>query len=258
MTLEDVLQELTERFDGRRDTIIAWEQVRLWPKGAVSVFESAAWIRRTAEASTVECPGCEENCFMPVHVVRANEEAGHAYVACDRRDDVGRVQIAVAQLQQWQITESHIANWVSAKLGLNGKAQRGKNGGSLILGNLRGKKQVGVLELDTNTALRLKVGEHSLPLSEAVNFKGGEVTIDRAAILEIVDLPAASEFPGHYQLSFARREARRLDTLARYAAWQKAYRALKRMKPGMSDVWYSQQIARQTNANAESIRKHMK
>jgi hypothetical protein len=61
--------------------------------------------------------------------------------------------------------------------------------------------------------------------------------------------------------SNARREVRKLDTQARYKSWQNEYRRLRKKRPEMSDVWYSQQIAKTgngTGSSAETIRKHMK
>jgi hypothetical protein len=46
-----------------------------------------------------------------------------------------------------------------------------------------------------------------------------------------------------------------------HGRWQKAYRSLRKKRPNMSGVWYSQQIAKQdiaTGRKAETIRKHMK
>lgn len=57
-----------------------------------------------------------------------------------------------------------------------------------------------------------------------------------------------------------RREARKLETEAKYRRWRAEYRRLKRRRKGMSDVWYSEQIARMPIADgssAETIRKHM-
>jgi len=57
-----------------------------------------------------------------------------------------------------------------------------------------------------------------------------------------------------------RREARKLDTQAVHEGWRREYRKLKNKRPGMSDVWYSQQIAKLAMAagrSAETIRKHM-
>lgn len=259
MTLNDVLEDLIQRLGSGGDPVLAWEQVREWPAGATGVFEKAGWLKPTVASSTVECPGCEENCFMPVHVLPArNEQPARAYVACDRRDDMGRVKIAMPQLQQWQVTEGQVARWVSGALGLRGKLKQDKASGAFLLGNLQGKKRVGAMEFQTVELVSLKTSGHSLPLSELVFFNNDRPSIDRAAILELVDLPPASESAERYQRSTARREARKVGTLERYAAWEKAYRELKRKRPGMSDVWYSQQIGKQLNANAETIRKHMK
>jgi hypothetical protein len=58
-----------------------------------------------------------------------------------------------------------------------------------------------------------------------------------------------------------RREAGKLETRAKYAGWQKAYRKLAKQSPGKTDGWYSQKICQMEVAkggSAETIRKHMK
>jgi hypothetical protein len=74
--------------------------------------------------------------------------------------------------------------------------------------------------------------------------------------------PATTGTRGNgYTPNSARREARKLDTETKYASWQKAYRRLMKSRPGKSDVWYSQQIAKMDIAkgsNPETIRKNMK
>jgi hypothetical protein len=45
-----------------------------------------------------------------------------------------------------------------------------------------------------------------------------------------------------------------------YATWKKEYRALKKRRPNMSDVWYSDQIAKTAIAqgrDASTIKKNM-
>jgi hypothetical protein len=57
-----------------------------------------------------------------------------------------------------------------------------------------------------------------------------------------------------------RREARKLETEAKYRRWQAEYRRLKRRRKGESDVWYAQQIAKlpiADGSSAETIRKHV-
>lgn len=55
-------------------------------------------------------------------------------------------------------------------------------------------------------------------------------------------------------------EARKLETQTLHEGWQKEYRAQKKRRPEMSDVWYAQQIAKLDigkGRSAETIRKHM-
>ena len=57
------------------------------------------------------------------------------------------------------------------------------------------------------------------------------------------------------------REARKLKTQALHESWRKEFRALKKRRPGMSDMGYSKLIAKMEIAqgrSAETIRKHMK
>lgn len=262
MTQEDVLQELIQRLGSGGDSTLAWEQIREWPKGAVEGFEKAGWIKAAAPASTLECPGCEHNCFMPVHVLpEANGRPSRAFVACDRRDDMGRVKIPLVRLRQWQVTESQVARWVSGALGLKAKPEHEKTSGAYKLGDLQGNKRVGSLEFDTAKSVSLKSSGHSLPLIEVVYFEGDYPCIDRTAIQGLVDLPPASETANRYKPSAARREARKLDTQVMHKSWKKGYREWKRKRPGMTDVWYSQQVAKMDIAqgrDAETIRKHMK
>ena len=210
MTLDDVLQELIERLGAGGDTTVAWEQVRHWPGGAIGFFQKAGWIKPTVAASTVECPVCEESCFMPVLVLPArNGRASRAYVACDRHDNVGRVKIAMSQLRQWQITEAQIARWVSRAVGLKGKPEQDKATGVFTLGTLQSKKRLASLEFNTADSVCLKASGHSLPLRQIVNVEGDQPSIDRGAIADLVDLLPATEFKDRDIPSTGRRETRK-------------------------------------------------
>lgn len=233
MTFDDVLQDLIQRIGSNGGGILPWEQVREWPEGAIEVFEKAGWVKKAVPAKTVECPGCEENCFMPVHVMSAkNGKLPRAYVACDRRDDMGRVPIPLHYLQQWQISGGQVAKWVSRELSLKGKPKKDKATENFLIGDVQGKKKTGKVELVSMAPASLKTSGHSLQLSEVVCFECNQLQIDRTAILNMVDRPLPSN---RYNSSIARREANKLDTQARHKGWQKAYRKLKREHPGKSD-----------------------
>lgn len=260
MSLDEAFQELLNYLSGQKDYTIAWEQARHWPKGLLAALLKAGLLKQATPATTVECTGCYEYCFMPVHVLPAyNGQPGRAFITCDRRDDMGRVKIPFERLQQWQLSQIQLAKWLSLELGIKTKPV-GNNSSVFTLGSLQGKKRLGVLELDFADKVLLKTAGHSLPLFEAIAFDSDIPKVDRNTVLSMVDLQPSPEPSVRYQPSIAKREARKLDTQAMYKNWQKEYRKLKRTKPGKSDVWYSQQIAKMDIAkdkNAETIRKKM-
>lgn len=259
MTLDDVLQELIQHMDSHGDGALAWEQVREWPEGAIKIFLNAGWIKSIEPAKIVECPGCEENCFMPVHVLpTAKGKPARAYVACDKRDDMGRIPIPMELRQQWQITDNQVAHWVAHTLGLKGKPKKEKKSGAIHIGNVQGKKKMGLLTWVGQSPVSLETSGHSISLSEVLYFKDYQIQIDQATIINMVDLPPTSE---RYKPSIARREIGKRNTQARHKGWQKAYREFKRTHPERSDSWCALQISRMLigkSFSSETIRKNMK
>jgi len=98
-----------------------------------------------------------------------------------------------------------------------------------------------------------------VPLAELVDFDRGDYAIDANAVRQLIDSTTTAD--PRYTPSTARREARKLDTQARYESWRAAFRTLKKRRKNMSDVWYARKIAGQEVAagfKADTIRKHMK
>jgi hypothetical protein len=117
MTLEDVLLELTQYLGNEVTFIVGWDQIKYWPDGALEVFQDCGWIKPATPASMVECPGCEQNCYMPVHITPAQYgQSAKAYVACDQRNDMGRIPIPLKRLQQWQATHGQLAHMLCEAL----------------------------------------------------------------------------------------------------------------------------------------------
>jgi hypothetical protein len=122
-----------------------------------------------------------------------------------------------------------------------------------------GDKCSQMLSLRADGELALVAAKNAAPLAELVGYGDGEYSVEGDMIRQLVD--SATTADPRYAQSNARRETRKLDTQAMYEAWRKAYRDLKKKRRNMTDVWYSQQIAKQgvaANRNAETIRRHMK
>jgi hypothetical protein len=199
---------------------------------------------------------------MPVQTVtRPNAPPSTSFVVCDKRSDVNRVPIPAARLALWRCDAQAVCGFVAACLGLQQTTVVPSENGLLPIGIARGNKRTQMLCLRVvQGRVTLVAGADGLPLADVIGFEEGRFTLDRSVIRQMVD--AATTADPRHTPSTAKREARKIDTQAMYASWQKAYRALLKNSPGHTDVWYSQQIAKDQKLNplgrdAGTIKKKM-
>ncbi len=260
MTPQAALIELLARI-GARDgaaVLVSTEELNQWPAAAVAALKSQGLLLKARPAQSVVCPGCEQDCSMPVHTVSRANAPATSFVVCDKRSDINRVAIPPARLAQWRCDAQMVCGFVAASLGLMQTTVQPSDSGLLPVGMARGVKRTQMLCLRVQGHMTLVVGAAVLPLADVIRFEDGNFTLDAAAIHQLVDATTTAD-PRHTP-STVKREARKLDTQAMYAAWQKEYRALKKRRPGESDVWYSEQIAKKPIAkdrDASTIKKHM-
>lgn len=195
---------------------------------------------------------------MPVHTLSGGSRKTSRFVLCDKRDDVNRVSISERELEQWRADPEAMCELVSNALGIRRSGQPDLDSGLLAIGVARGAKRSQMLCLQTKGEPALVAGSSSLPLAEAVRFEGGAYSVDGTLIRQMVD--ASTSADPRYTPSNLNREVRKRETEAKHNAWQRAYRELRKSKPGMSGVWYSRQIEKSAaggGCKAETIRKHM-
>ncbi len=261
MTPLEALLELLERVGASRDAaaLLSEDELIRWPADAVRALKAHKLLVRATPAASVVCPGCEQECTMPVHTVSAGTGKAASFVICDKREDINRVEVAAERLRQWRCGAEAVGGFVARSLGLRPESQRQTDAGCRELGLVAGKKRNQMVCLRAVGELELVAGQNAVPLTELVRFGAEGYSVNCEAIRQLVD--TANTGDNRYTPSNARREARKLKTQAMYESWRKAFRALKKRRPGMSDVWYSQQIAKLDIAegrSAETIRKHMK
>ena len=235
------------------------EELNQWPQAAVSALKLQGLLLKARPAQSVVCTGCEQECSMPVHTVQRANAPVASFVVCDKRSDTNRVAIAPARLALWRCDAKAVCEFVAASLGLQQTTVPPPDDGSLLIGVARGSKRTQMLCLRVVQGhLRLVAGADGLPLTDVIVFENSCFTLDQVAIRHMVD--AATTADPRHTPSAVKREARKVETQAMYATWQKAYRALLKKNPGKPDVWYSQQIAKLSIAqgrDASTIKKHM-
>ena len=261
MTPQAALIELLARVGAQRGSVVLInaEELSQWPVAAGAAMKSQKLLVKTRPAASAMCPGCERECVMPVHTLARVGNPADAFIVCDKRSDINRVAVSIERLMQWRCDADAVCAFVAAILGLRQSDQQPADDNLRNIGMARGDKRSQMLALRTDGGLALVVGSNAMPLDDLVDFQDGEYSVDAVMVRQMVD--AATNADPRHTPSTAKREARKLDTQAMYIGWQKAYRALKKPCPNMSDVWYAQHIAGTDDAkgrNASTIKKNMK
>ena len=261
MTPKAALIELLGRVGARlgESVTVSTEELSQWSTEAVAALKLQGLLLKARPAKSVVCPGCEQECSMPVHTVtRPNATVATSFVVCDKRSDTNRVPVPAARLALWRCDAQAVCGFVVASLGLVRTTVLPSEDGLLPIGMARGDKRTQMLCLRLHGHLALVVGADAMPLADVISFENGSFTLDHAVIHQMVD--AATTADPRHTPSTAKREAGKIDTHAMYATWRKEYRALKKRRPNMSDVWYSKEIAKKTIAqgrDASTIKKNM-
>ncbi|OIQ76483.1 hypothetical protein GALL_418330 [mine drainage metagenome] len=245
--------------DPAKGAFFPWDEVKNWPAGALDGLVANGLLQPAQPAATIECDGCEENCIMPVTIYPAQDDKpGRAFITCDKRDDIWRVAVDFRRMGQWRCNTHAVCKFIADSLGLRRSDKRTNSPGLFEIGTATGDKRSQMLCLQANGELILVVGHNAVPLAELIEYHDGAYLLDGAMIRQLVD--AATTADNRYTPSSAKREARKLDTQAMYGSWQKEYRALKKKRRNMSDVWYAKQIEKMDIANGRNfstIKKHM-
>ena len=260
---EAVLIEVLDRVAGSRDhtTRISARELAGWPADAVAALKSQRLLRRSRPATSVVCPGCEQQCGMPVYtVVGPGAAAGQtdrwSFIVCDKRDDINRVTVEPDRLTQWQSDPDAVCDFVADCLGLRSIGKRIGRAGLMEIGMANGRKRRQMLCLRAGRELELVAGDGAVALAEVVEFKRGRYGLKTARLRRLVDTSALAD--ARYTPSRAGWAARKRATRARDHALREACLQLKRERPGMTGTWYAQQIAKRDVAGGlspETIRK---
>ena len=233
---------------------------------AVKALKAQNILRKARPARSTVCPGCERQCRMPVHREsrpprQATGMKGLAapFILCDKRGDINRVPVSTDRLTHWQTDAASLVRFIAGALSLSGSDRRPEERNELEFGMVCGRSHGRVVGLRMEDELKFVAGSSELPFSEVLRFREDSYGLEEMLIRRWLDAATDDEAP--YSASRIRNEARKLDTRTRNRVCQKAYRSLKRERPGRPDVWYARQIARSGlggGLSPETIRKRMK
>lgn len=193
MNMADVLSAIFDRLAAAAGEVALFSERELaeWPAAALARLKAEALLVKGPPADAVACPGCEEDCIMPVETDATPSGALRAFVVCDKRDDVARVVIARDLLEQWTCSPERVADVLARLLGIR-RPGNDSTARRWDVGVLKGAKGSAHVVFGIENELRLTIAGHSLPVADVLELGDKGLTIERRALLRCVDNPVAA------------------------------------------------------------------
>ncbi len=161
-----------------------------WPAVAVGLFKAEKLLVKGTPADAVTCPGCEEDCTMPVESAITPGGQLRAFVMCDKRDDVGREPVATDLLEQWRCSPERLADALARLLGIR-RSEGDTNSAPWNVGVLKGAKHSAHVVLGVGRGMELSIAGHTLALMDVLELGDKGLALDRRVLVRCVDAPVA-------------------------------------------------------------------
>ena len=100
-----------------KPTNIGWDEVENWQDGVLTSFVEVGLLVNSNQAQSLECKGCEHRCYMPVEFT---DDKQRAFIVCDHpemQSHMGRIDVPLARLEQWQTSSKLFAKVIADLLG---------------------------------------------------------------------------------------------------------------------------------------------
>jgi hypothetical protein len=121
--------------------LVSEAELSRWPADAVRQLKSQKPLIKASPAVSVVCPGCEQECTMPVHTPPTVTGPAPSFVVCDKRDDISRVEVPAERLRQLRCGAEAVGAFVAQSLGLRSGSQRRVDAGLWEVGLVTGRKR---------------------------------------------------------------------------------------------------------------------
>ncbi len=200
-----------------RPLALTGDELQHWPPEAVAMLKAHAVLRPGKPGDTATCPGCEQACVMPVQQrMRPGGLAG-AFIACDKRDDMGRVPLKPTHLERWRADGQTLGDALAVLLGSGACHSVPATPCTFRLGSVAGGagKAAVQLRFDNQGHVLLELAGHVVNLAAVLTAKDGRLVLDTRHLARCADAP-----DGGATLAAETAEQRTTRLLARKAALQ--------------------------------------
>ncbi len=268
-TLSALLQNLSQALKQGDDKVIyRFADVQQWQALVLPVLLDYQLIKQISAAQSIECSGCENNCFMEVISYSPSDklsnkigEPTRSYIVCDdseKQAQMGRIAVSQEQLKQWQVSIKNLALLLAKLLGFEDASfdSYSLKKEFIPLGMLKSSNGRQWASLHKQP-LALDLNQELIPIEELLFVDNGKLTIDRARIDAVLAVKQPIKAKD-YQSNVDKREQRSAKTAAMHQSWQDEYEKLKRKntnkpnQPKKAKGWYAYQISKLPIAQGRS------
>lgn len=250
-----LLQNLSQALiQGDDKVIYSFGDVQQWQTGVLPVLLDYHLIKPISVAQSIECTGCENNCFMDVVSYKSSNQIGQptrSYIVCDdseKQAQMGRIAVPQERLKQWQVSIKNLALLLAQLLGFDNNHLDVKQD-SIRLGMLKSSNHGRKWASLNKQPLALDLNQVQIPISELLFVDNGKLTIDRARVEAVLAVKQPIKAKD-YQSNADKQAQRKDNTKAMYQSWQDEYEKLKRKNPNKPNQskktkgWYAYQISK--------------
>lgn len=209
--LPSELADLLARLEaaGGASLPIAADELEAWPAALAEALRAQGAIERAPTATSVVCPGCERACVMPVDVRQAAGRQAVAFVACDKRADMGRVLLPLSLLDGWQMTPRTLAQALAG--GAGAATVQAIASGWRVCRVAGAVGRTDVLLNYVGGVLYIGVAGHALPLADVLSWDGKRLELDVRTLARAADAPVGGLPPEGADARAARLRRRKAE-----------------------------------------------
>ena len=200
--------------------LLSAEELATWPGDDVAALKRLNLVKKATPAKDIECPGCEEACLMPVNVHPTQDDRpARIFIACDKREDTGRILIPPSDLEQWQVDMGRFVSLLASALDtghipdeiiqrqafyLGTLTINRKRWSTIFIGNnetLNSSLEKGLFEqyplpfflvaADLHGPQKMKQGQ-AIPLSHVLQSSGASLSVDQEELKKALSVKSNS------------------------------------------------------------------
>jgi hypothetical protein len=223
-----------------------------WPEEALSELTRCGFFHISDHAEAIVCPGCDWQCHKRIATRKTAAEKVRAYIVCDEKPAHGVIFVSDQERERYHASLSGLARLIADLLGQR-TPKASASGASFLLGTFNGRhgtREV-CLALDGGR-LRLRVGQHSLPLVDVFRCESGGFTIDKKRVRQLANRKISER-----QSARSDRTRQQQRSRAMVSRNRAIFREAKRRRSSNDESWsrVSEAIARMDLAKSSSGRR---